>query len=232
MEKQIKVRSDLTFASLGGLSDELDSFGGIQRNNAHNEQKIAAEFESLKNLVESEDLEALEARRTECRKLGERINAILAARTESVQFLSELKDQMTPIAQDIEEMQKKAKSSDINAKETLDRCNMLGVELVDCLKLATQVDSKAQTGQLHFSHGQHTSGTSGIFSRGMGMLFSECIFTLGATWGPQANFRAENGDLVFSHLLKYFGRLLFKSKISIPNHDPKYNYQKLPQILA
>ena len=157
LEKQIKLRSDLGFDSVGNLSDELDSFQGIQKNNAHNEQKIESELESLKDFVESDDLEDLEDRRNECKKLGNRINQILAARSECVDFLENLKEQIGPISADIEEMEKKSKNSEINTKETLDRCNMLGVELVDCLKLATQVDLKAQTGQLHFSNGSHTS---------------------------------------------------------------------------
>ena len=102
-------------------------------------------------------MEDLEDRRNECKKLGNRINQILAARSECVDFLENLKEQIGPISADIEEMEKKSKNSEINTKETLDRCNMLGVELVDCLKLATQVDLKAQTGQLHFSNGSHTS---------------------------------------------------------------------------
>ena len=101
-------------------------------------------------MCEENDLISLKERVAESEKLFDRIHSTICARVGCAQVLAKLQRSLAPITEQVAQFAQIVDNEEAASKEMMEECNNIGVELVDCLKVAIEFDTLAQTGHIHF----------------------------------------------------------------------------------
>lgn len=152
LEKQIRNTSYITFDTASTVRKEMSNMKSTL--NAKNSQieEINDLFTELEYLAHANDVVVLRDRVAESNQLYERMYSTVDARIKCSDLLLSLHEMLTPIRVQIEAFRTTIEKNNLASKEMIDDCNNIGVDLVDCLKIAIQFDTQAQSGHIHFKY--------------------------------------------------------------------------------